>query len=80
MLLCTYVSCRYLIRNECVEFSSPCGPPMAQLHGIDLVADVFERVGYPDNKLSDLKIEVEKFLVSTVEPRFLFICTLDYLE
>ena len=66
-----YTHCRYLIRNECVEFS-PCGPPMAQLHGIDLLADVYERVGYPNNKLSDLKIEVEKFLVSGVTSVFSF--------
>ena len=57
---------RYLVRNESVEFSSPCGPPLVQLHGIDLLVDVFERVDYPDNKLSDLRIEAEKFLVSNI--------------
>ena len=55
---------RYSVRNECVEFSSPCGPPLAQINSIDLLVHVFEREDYPDNKLSDLRIEVDKFMVS----------------
>lgn len=57
---------RYSVRNERVEFSSPCGLPLAQLNGIDLSVDVFEREDCPDNKMSDVRIEVEKFLVSSV--------------
>jgi len=52
------------VRNESVEFSSPCGPPLAQFNNIDLLIDVFERESLPDNKLLDIKIDVDKFLVS----------------
>ena len=53
------------MRNECVQFSSSCGPPLTQISGIDLLVGVFEQEDYPDYKMSDLKIEVEKFMVST---------------
>ena len=52
------------MKNKCVEFSSPCGPPLAQISSIDLLVHVFEREDHPDNKLSDLRIEVEKFMVT----------------
>ena len=51
------------MRNGCVELSSPCGPPLAQLNGINLIVDVYEQ-DLPDYALSDLRIEVEKFLVN----------------
>ena len=64
MITCNIYIHRYSVRNECVEFSSPCGPPLAQINGIDLLVHVFEREDHPSNKLSDLKIEVERFMVS----------------
>ena len=54
------------MRNENVEFSSPCGPPLAQISSIDLLVNVFEQEDYPNNKLSDLRIEVEKFMVNEI--------------